>query len=68
MSSLRPVAGQPLDLNPSLAATVASNGFGAADVPPPDQKQPFWKPYLYRGKQRLTLLVRERVSAALFDR
>ncbi|GAQ88831.1 clathrin adaptor complexes medium subunit family protein [Klebsormidium nitens] len=60
--------GRPLDLNPSLTSALASNGFGAADVPPADLTQPYWKPYLYRGKQRLFLMVRERVTAALFDR
>eukprot|EP00850_Spirogloea_muscicola_P008021 SM000042S15288 [mRNA] locus=s42:95441:98522:+ [translate_table: standard] len=73
--------GSPLDLDPARAAAVRWQGFTSADAPPADQKQPAWKPHLYKGKrlllptpcnferrQRLTIAVREVVTAALYDR
>lgn len=45
-----------------------SNGFSAADPPPSDLKQPAWKPYLYKGKQRVLFTIHEVVHAAMYDR
>lgn len=59
--------GTPLDLNPITLAAIRTNGFSAQDVPHPEQKQPAWKPYLYRGKQRILFTVEEVVTAALYD-
>lgn len=44
------------------------NGFSSADVPPADSKQPAWKPYLYRGKQRILFTIHETVHVAMYDR
>lgn len=61
-------AGTPSDINSINLAAVKSNGFSALDVPPAELRQPAWKPYLYRGKQRMVFAVHEVVSAALYDR
>lgn len=37
-------------------------------MPPADRKQPAWKPYLYRGKQRILLTIHDTVHAAMYDR
>lgn len=37
-------------------------------MPPADSKQPAWKPYLYRGKQRILFTIHETVHAAMYDR
>ncbi|XP_022639794.1 AP-5 complex subunit mu isoform X3 [Vigna radiata var. radiata] len=60
--------GTPLDLNYSNIFTIKSNGFSATDLPPSDQKQPAWKPYLYKGKQRILFTIHETIHAALYDR
>ncbi|KAL2643015.1 hypothetical protein R1flu_010602 [Riccia fluitans] len=59
--------GTPLDLNPINLLTVRSNGFTSQDGPHPEQKQPAWKPYLYRGKPKMLFTVHEVVTAALYD-
>ncbi|RYR31007.1 hypothetical protein Ahy_B01g055801 isoform A [Arachis hypogaea] len=58
----------PLDLNYSNIFNIKANGFSASDLPPADQKQPAWKPYLYKGKQRVLFTIHETVHAALYDR
>ncbi|XP_027330821.1 AP-5 complex subunit mu isoform X2 [Abrus precatorius] len=60
--------GTPLDLNYSNIFTIKVNGFSGSDLPPADQKQPAWKPYLYKGKQRMLFTICEIVNAALYDR
>ncbi|KAI4345530.1 hypothetical protein L6164_012644 [Bauhinia variegata] len=60
--------GTPLDLNYSNILTIKANGFSALDLPPSDQKQPAWKPYLYKGKQRILFTIHEILQAALYDR
>lgn len=60
--------GTPLDVNSINLAAVKSNGFTSADVAVAEQRQPMWKPYLYRGKQRMVFAVHEVVTAALYDR
>ncbi|KAK7348166.1 hypothetical protein VNO80_22716 [Phaseolus coccineus] len=60
--------GTPLDLNYSNIFTIKANGFSATDLPPSDQKQPAWKPYLYKGKQRMLFTIHETIHAALYDR
>lgn len=57
-----------MDLNYPNIFTIKANGFSASDLPPADQKQPAWKPYLYKGKQRILLTIHETVHAALYDR
>lgn len=37
-------------------------------MPPTDSRQPAWKPYLYRGKQRILFTIHETVHAAMYDR
>lgn len=62
-------AGTPLDLNAAILTSIRSApGVATTEVPPADQKQPAWKPYLYRGKQKLVFSVHETVTAALYDR
>lgn len=61
--------GTPLHVAAATIASMRSNGFSAVDVPPTDQKQPAWKPYLFKGKQqRILFTVSELVTAALYDR
>lgn len=60
--------GTPLHMSPTTIASMRSIGFSAADVPPTDQTQPAWKPYLYKGKPRILFTVSEVVNAALYDR
>ncbi|TKY54079.1 AP-5 complex subunit mu [Spatholobus suberectus] len=60
--------GTPLDLNYSNIFTIKVNSFSATDLPPADQKQPAWKPYLFKGKQRMLFTIHEIVHAALYDR
>ncbi|RXH80874.1 hypothetical protein DVH24_004788 [Malus domestica] len=38
------------------------------DLPPADLKQPAWKPYQYKGRQRILFSVHETIHAALYDR
>ncbi|KAI5654200.1 hypothetical protein M9H77_31387 [Catharanthus roseus] len=61
-------AGTPLDISYSNISTIRTNGFSSADMPPLDNKQPAWKPYLYRGKQRILFTIHETVHAAMYDR
>ncbi|KAI3945403.1 hypothetical protein MKW92_016733 [Papaver armeniacum] len=60
--------GTPLDLNYSNISAVRVNGFSSTDTPPVDMKQPAWKPYLYRGKQRILFTIHETVYASMYDR
>lgn len=60
--------GTPLDVNSVNLAAVKNNGFTSLDVPVAEQRQPSWKPYLYRGKQRMAFALHEVVTAALYDR
>ncbi|KAJ9154405.1 hypothetical protein P3X46_027742 [Hevea brasiliensis] len=58
----------PLDLNHSSVFTIKVNGFSSLDLPPSDLKQLAWKPYLYKGQQRILFIVHEIVHAAMYDR
>ncbi|GKV39109.1 hypothetical protein SLEP1_g46923 [Rubroshorea leprosula] len=60
--------GTPLDLNHSNISSIRVIGFSSSDLPPQDIKQPAWKPYLYKGKQRLLFTIHETVYAAMYDR
>ncbi|KAG6428093.1 hypothetical protein SASPL_112342 [Salvia splendens] len=60
--------GTPLDLSYSNISAIKTTGFSSADVPPADRKQPAWKPYLYRGKQRILFTIHDTVHAAMYDR
>ncbi|CAI9779796.1 unnamed protein product [Fraxinus pennsylvanica] len=60
--------GTPLDLSYSNISAIKTTGFSSADMPPADRKQPAWKPYLYKGKQRIMFTVHETVHAAMYDR
>ncbi|KAJ4967911.1 hypothetical protein NE237_014612 [Protea cynaroides] len=60
--------GTPLDLNFSNISAIKVNGFSSADFPPPDLKQPAWKPFLYKGRQRIMFTIHEMVYAAMYDR
>ncbi|XP_040995520.1 AP-5 complex subunit mu isoform X5 [Juglans microcarpa x Juglans regia] len=60
--------GTPLDLSYSNIFIIKVNGFSSSDLPPPDLKQPAWKPYLYKGKQRMLFTVHETIHAAMYDR
>lgn len=61
-------AGTPLDLSLSNIFAIKANGFSSAEPPPQELKQPAWKPYLYKGKQRLLFTIHETVNAAMYDR
>ncbi|KAL8153665.1 hypothetical protein V2J09_011425 [Rumex salicifolius] len=60
--------GTPLDLNYTNISAIKTNGFTSSDTPPTDGKQPAWKPYLYRGKQRMLFTIHESIHAAMYDR
>lgn len=60
--------GTPLDLNYSNIFAIKANGFSSSDLPPADLKQPAWKPYLFKGKQRIFFTIHETIHAALYDR
>ncbi|EYU43857.1 hypothetical protein ABFS82_07G024100 [Erythranthe guttata] len=60
--------GTPLDLSYSNISAIKTTGFSSSDTPPTERKQPAWKPYLYRGKQRILFTVHDTVHAALYDR
>ncbi|XP_078435838.1 clathrin adaptor complexes medium subunit family protein isoform X3 [Wolffia australiana] len=60
--------GTPLDLNYSNIATMRATGFPPSDILLTDLKQPAWKPYLYKGKQRILFTFHEIVHAAMYDR
>ncbi|XP_021723425.1 AP-5 complex subunit mu-like [Chenopodium quinoa] len=60
--------GTLLDLSYSNLSAIRLNGFSATDVPPADVKQPAWKPYLYRGKQRILFTIYETINASMYDR
>ncbi|XP_028089412.1 AP-5 complex subunit mu-like isoform X1 [Camellia sinensis] len=60
--------GTPLDLNYSNISAIKLYGFASSDLPPADRKQPAWKPYLYKGKQRIIFTIHEAVHAAMYDR
>ncbi|KAG9457459.1 hypothetical protein H6P81_001967 [Aristolochia fimbriata] len=60
--------GTPLDLNYSNVSAMKVNGFASSDLPPADLKQPAWKPYLYRGKQKMFFTIHETVYASMYDR
>ncbi|PKA62926.1 hypothetical protein AXF42_Ash007722 [Apostasia shenzhenica] len=62
------LTGTPLDLNFSNISVILASGFSSAELPPADLKQPAWKPYLYKGKQRILFTVHEIVNAAMYDR
>ncbi|KAF2908108.1 hypothetical protein DAI22_12g157800 [Oryza sativa Japonica Group] len=59
--------GTPQDLNYANVTSVRTTGF-SADPLPTDQKQPAWKPYLYKGRQRTLFSSLETLNAALYDR
>uniref|UniRef100_A0A5B7B9A0 Putative AP-5 complex subunit mu isoform X2 n=1 Tax=Davidia involucrata TaxID=16924 RepID=A0A5B7B9A0_DAVIN len=60
--------GTPLDLSYSNISAIKTYGFAPSDLPPADRKQPAWKPYLYKGKQRMLFTIQETVHAAMYDR
>ncbi|PIN15497.1 hypothetical protein CDL12_11851 [Handroanthus impetiginosus] len=60
--------GTPLDLSYSNISAIRATGFSSADAPPAERKQPAWKPYLYRGKQRILFTIHDTVHAAMYDR
>lgn len=57
-----------MDLSYSNISAIKVNGFSSSDLPPADLKQPAWKPYLYKGKQRMLFTIHETVHAAMYDR
>ncbi|XP_075477234.1 AP-5 complex subunit mu isoform X2 [Primulina tabacum] len=63
-----PLVGTPLDLNYTNIFAIKAAGFSSTDLPPADRKQPAWKPYLYRGKQRILFTIHETVHASMYDR
>ncbi|XP_073308111.1 AP-5 complex subunit mu isoform X2 [Primulina huaijiensis] len=63
-----PLVCTPLDLNYTNISAIKAAGFSSTDLPPADRKQPAWKPYLYRGKQRILFTIHETVHASMYDR
>lgn len=62
------VLGTPLDLSYANISSIKVNGFSSSDAPSSDLKLPAWKPYLFKGKQRIMFTVHETVNAAMYDR
>lgn len=60
--------GTLLDLSFPNIISIKANGFSSSDLPPSDLKQPAWKPYLYKGRQRILFSIHETVHAAMYDR
>ncbi|KAK9933532.1 hypothetical protein M0R45_020727 [Rubus argutus] len=60
--------GTLLDLSFPNIISIKTNGFASSDLPPSDLKQPAWKPYLYKGRQRILFSIHETVHAAMYDR
>ncbi|KAJ6790734.1 AP-5 complex subunit mu [Iris pallida] len=60
--------GTPLDLNFANISAIRASGFSSSDLPPVDLKQPAWKPYLYKGRQRILFTIHETIYASLYDR
>ncbi|ONK61661.1 uncharacterized protein A4U43_C08F32270 [Asparagus officinalis] len=60
--------GTPLDLNISNNFAIRMTGFSTSDLPPADLKQPAWKPYLYKGRQRILFTIHETIYASMYDR
>ncbi|XP_004296975.1 PREDICTED: AP-5 complex subunit mu [Fragaria vesca subsp. vesca] len=60
--------GTLLDLSFPNIIAIKVNGFSSSDLPPSDLKQPAWKPYLYKGRQRILFSIHETVHAAMYDR
>lgn len=59
--------GTPQDLNYANVNSIRTTGY-SGDPLPTDQKQPAWKPYLYKGRQRILFSSLETIHAALYDR
>lgn len=57
-----------MDLSFPNIISIKTNGFASSDLPPSDLKQPAWKPYLYKGRQRILFSIHETVHAAMYDR
>lgn len=62
------IPGTPLDLNFSNISAIKTQGFSSSELPPIELKQPAWKPYLYKGKQRILFMIHETITAAMYDR
>eukprot|EP00252_Welwitschia_mirabilis_P024482 TRINITY_DN7286_c0_g1_i1.p1 TRINITY_DN7286_c0_g1~~TRINITY_DN7286_c0_g1_i1.p1 ORF type:complete len:534 (+),score=102.62 TRINITY_DN7286_c0_g1_i1:113-1603(+) len=60
--------GTPLDLGIANITAMRLNGFSASEVPHAETKQPAWKPYLFKGKQRILFMIHEVITAAMYDR
>ncbi|CAL9131039.1 unnamed protein product [Musa textilis] len=60
--------GTPLDLDFAHASVIKAHGFSSSDLPPAELKQPAWKPYLHKGKQRMLFMIHETINAAMYDR
>ncbi|PRQ38951.1 putative Mu domain-containing protein [Rosa chinensis] len=60
--------GTLMDLSFPNIISIKANGFSSSDLPPSDLKQPAWKPYLYKGRQRILFSIHETVHAAMYDR
>ncbi|XP_020101531.1 AP-5 complex subunit mu isoform X2 [Ananas comosus] len=60
--------GTPIDLSYTNISAIRANGFSSADIPTADLKQPAWKPYLYKGRQRILFSIHEIFNAAMYDR
>eukprot|EP01090_Pellita_catalonica_P023347 TRINITY_DN9553_c0_g1_i1.p1 TRINITY_DN9553_c0_g1~~TRINITY_DN9553_c0_g1_i1.p1 ORF type:complete len:472 (+),score=52.33 TRINITY_DN9553_c0_g1_i1:1-1416(+) len=58
--------GSPVDTNLANIENI-HNGFPAQEDLPQGLKRPAWKPYLYKGKQRMRFVVRENIQAAQYD-
>jgi AP-5 complex subunit mu-1 len=58
--------GKPLDTNFSNLNTMIKQGFPVQEGL--TQRRPGWKPYLYRGKQRLEFIIQEKMQCVQYDK
>ncbi|KAH7654301.1 AP-5 complex subunit mu-1 protein [Dioscorea alata] len=69
-STTRPIDKDALRtfISSAMPFAIKTAGFSALDAPPTDLKQPGWKPYLYKGKQRVLFTIHETIYASMYDR
>jgi len=59
--------GKPMDTNMSNICSMVRMGFPSMDSVG-TTKRPAWKPYLYKGKQKVEFLVQDRIQCVQYDK
>lgn len=58
--------GKPVLTNANILSSMLKQGFGSEGVS--STKVPTWKPYQYKGKNKLEFTVQERISCVQYDK